>query len=56
MDIDEVYRQGFLRAVDMVRQAIKKNQALGDLDRIKINEVLDILAKRAQEKMLSVMQ
>jgi hypothetical protein len=56
MNPDRVYRQGFLRAVNLVREAIQINRNLTFLDRQIIEQVLDQLEERTQKPMLTNMQ
>lgn len=56
MNPDKIYREGFLRAIRLLREAINANRTLSILERIWLENTLKIMEKRAEKPMLTEMQ
>ncbi len=56
MNPDKIYRQGFLRAVQIMKEAIREKKSLSPLDKKQLFDDLALLEQKAKVPMLTSMQ
>jgi hypothetical protein len=56
MNPDKIYRQGFLRAVQIMKEAIREKKSLSPLAKKQLFDDLALLEQKAKVPMLTSMQ
>lgn len=56
MNPDKIYRQGFLRAVQIMKEAIREKKSLSPFDKKQLFDDLALLEQKAKVPMLTSMQ